>query len=53
MIIENINESAFKPGSGDIILSCLRHSSPLMLICYNLIMPSALTFQLCTNKREL
>jgi hypothetical protein len=44
MIIEDIEKSALKPRSGDIILPCLRH---FLVFCilnyYNLVMPSALS----------
>ena len=44
MIVENMEQSALKPRSGGIILSYLRHFLAFfILICYNLIMPSALS----------
>jgi hypothetical protein len=43
MIVENIDQRALKPRSGEIILSYLRHFLTLSsYICYNPIMPSAL-----------
>ena len=44
MIIESIEQSALQPRSGEMILSCLRHFLAfLILICYNPVIPSALS----------